>query len=61
MLNKAIYRILYIIILFSILKKIKYFLKGILTSYFNLQLKILILTLFFPKIYLIIKLHLMKF
>jgi len=52
---------LYIIILFFILKKIKYFFKGILTLYFNLQLKVLVLTLFFFKIYLIIKLHLIKF
>jgi len=52
MLNKIIYEILYIIILFSILKKIKYFLNKILISYFNLQLKVLILTLFFSKIYL---------
>jgi len=61
MLNKAIYKILYIIILSSTLKKIKYSLNKILIPYFNLQLKILTLTLLFLKIYLIIKLYLTKF
>jgi len=61
MFNKVICEMLYIIVLFFILKKIKYSLKEILILYFNLQLKILILMLFFFKIYLIIKLYLAKF
>jgi len=61
MFNKVICKILYTIILSFILKKVRYFLKEILILYFNLQLKISTLMLFFLKIYLIIKLHLIKF
>jgi len=61
MFNKVICEILYIIILFFILKKIRYSLKEILILYFDLQLKILALTLLFSRIYLIIKLYLAKF